>query len=177
MTLQQAKKMADEIIQHLQPHCQRIAIAGSVRREVDFPKDLEILCIPNGCKATLFTKTTLFGQDEHTMLYSPYSKQFIAAVNSYNVYEGKASHRHCKINYMGNQVDLFMCSPDNWGYIYALRTGSKSHNQRLMVYLKQKGYECKDGFVYKDGLPGVIKEEGDLFTIAGMNILEPKYRK
>lgn len=176
MTLQSAKRIADEIMQHMQPHVVRIAPAADVRREKETIKTVELVCIPNGCKAEWLTIPNLFGGFEHVAKYSPYSNKFINALTAYNIVKGSATGKHVTINYCGNQVDIFMCSPDNWGYIYALRTGGKNTNMKLSVKLHTKGYECKDGWILKDGVPGVITTEEQLFALADMNILEPKYR-
>ena len=46
MELQKAKEIADSIIETLSPHCERCEIGGSIRREKEFVKDIEIVCIP-----------------------------------------------------------------------------------------------------------------------------------
>lgn len=177
MILSQAQKIADEIIQHMQPHCQRIAIAGSVRRQASVCKDVEIVCIPNGCKAVWSKTGDLFGGTGYIVEYSKYSREFITALSAYPIEKGHPTGRYVKINYMGSIVDVFMCTPTNWGYIHAVRTGPKSISQRLVINLKMKGYECKDGWVYKDGHPGELKEESELFALAGMKFYDPQYRK
>ena len=48
MTLERAKEIAEKVVSQLSPYCERIEIAGSVRREKPFPKDVEIVCIPRG---------------------------------------------------------------------------------------------------------------------------------
>lgn len=44
--LSEAKTIALEIYELLKPHCERIKIAGSIRREKAFVNDIEIVCIP-----------------------------------------------------------------------------------------------------------------------------------
>lgn len=176
MTLQSAKRIADEIMQHLQPECVRIAPAADVRREKETIKTVELVCIPKGCKAEWYTIPDLFGGRKHVCKYAPYSQRFIASLAAFNIVKGNVHGKHVTINYCGNQVDVFMCSPDNWGYIYALRTGGKNTNMQLNVKLHSKGFELREGFVFKDGVPGIIESEEQLFALAGMNILEPKFR-
>lgn len=44
--LSDAKRIADSLVKSLNIHCERIYIAGSVRREKEFVKDIEIVCQP-----------------------------------------------------------------------------------------------------------------------------------
>jgi DNA polymerase/3'-5' exonuclease PolX len=177
MLLNHGQQIANEIIKHLQPHCQRIAIAGSVRRQAAVCKDVEIVCVPNGCKAIWNKAADIFGGTEYSVQYAKYSPEFIAALSAYPIEKGHPTGRYVKINYMGSIVDVFICTPTNFGYIHAIRTGPKSISQRLVVNLKLRGYECKDGWVYKDGHPGELKEESEVFALAQMKFYDPQYRK
>ncbi|MFW6195585.1 MAG: hypothetical protein ACOC5M_03575, partial [Chloroflexota bacterium] len=42
-----AKRVGEEIADLLSPYCQRIAIAGSIRRKKEWVKDIEILAVPD----------------------------------------------------------------------------------------------------------------------------------
>ena len=44
--LVKAKKWADRIVEILAPHCDRIEIAGSIRRQKPTIGDIEVVCIP-----------------------------------------------------------------------------------------------------------------------------------
>lgn len=54
----QARKYADRVLELLQPHCDIINIAGSVRRETMYCKDIEAVAIPK----KVFEQTDLFGR-------------------------------------------------------------------------------------------------------------------
>lgn len=41
-----AQSWAEALVAHLRPHCTRIHIAGSIRRQKEWVKDIEIVCIP-----------------------------------------------------------------------------------------------------------------------------------
>jgi DNA polymerase/3'-5' exonuclease PolX len=47
MTLEFAREMADALVELLAPACERIAIAGSVRRKKKFPNDIEVGVSPS----------------------------------------------------------------------------------------------------------------------------------
>ena len=42
--LSRAKAVADDLLHLLAPHCERIAVAGSIRRKRPQVKDIELLC-------------------------------------------------------------------------------------------------------------------------------------
>ncbi|GAI67541.1 unnamed protein product, partial [marine sediment metagenome] len=46
MELEQAQEIADDLLKRLYPYCQRIEVAGSVRRQKPEVGDIELLCIP-----------------------------------------------------------------------------------------------------------------------------------
>ena len=54
MNLQQAQQIAERIKSELAPHCDRIEIAGSIRRKKPEVKDIEIVCIPKPYETGLF---------------------------------------------------------------------------------------------------------------------------
>jgi DNA polymerase/3'-5' exonuclease PolX len=43
MKLERAQEIADQVIKRLYPYCQRIKVAGSVRRQKPEPSDIELL--------------------------------------------------------------------------------------------------------------------------------------
>ena len=49
-----AKEIADSVLQKLKPHCERIEIAGSIRRKKANPNDIEIVAIPKPYDVDLF---------------------------------------------------------------------------------------------------------------------------
>jgi DNA polymerase/3'-5' exonuclease PolX len=54
MKYQEALKIAQETVELLRPHCERIEIAGSIRREKPEPNDIEIVAIPKPYEVGLF---------------------------------------------------------------------------------------------------------------------------
>lgn len=62
MEIQKAKQIANSIIEQLQPDCDIINIAGSIRRTVDYVSDIEIVCSP--CNE-LVQKMELFAEPKY----------------------------------------------------------------------------------------------------------------
>ena len=51
MKLQQAREIAEGVKAKLAPHCERIEIAGSIRRGKPVVGDIEIVCVPHQVQA------------------------------------------------------------------------------------------------------------------------------
>lgn len=167
MDYHNALARAAQLRDTLAPHCERIVIAGSIRRHKPEPKDIELVAIP------LQAPVDLFGNE---MAHCPGFRDAVHSlgqVTSGSTFDGK----HIKIRLGdGTKVDLFTCTEENWGYILTLRTGSAEHNMRLVQQLKANGYEPRDGFIHWKGAPRRTSDEHTVFRMAGMAYVEPHFR-
>jgi DNA polymerase/3'-5' exonuclease PolX len=140
MPLEYAREMAEALVELLAPACERIAIAGSVRRKKKFPNDIEVVCEPKlsdrgrnlcdlACEDLLRT-----GQLEKR----PDSRGrycWGTGIKRTVFYQGQ--------NYA--PVDLFqVIEPRQWGVIYAIRTGPGDFN-RVLVTSQWFGGACPKG--------------------------------
>ena len=171
MNLDQAQEIAERVKALLAPHCDRIEVAGSVRRCKPEVGDIEIACIPRQS-----FDSDLFGSGRPLR-----DGGFIEACGQIGRIR-KGCLRTGK--YMqfatieGIDVDLFTARPENWGLIYALRTGSAwfSHNV-LAVGWVWSGYHSVDGMLTRGGKQIPTPEEADLFRLAGVQWVEPQERE
>jgi len=94
-----------------------------------------------------------------------------------NAYASNPSWYNDGDNKNGETIDMFVAHPDNWGYIFAIRTGSAeySHNTLANGWVK-KGFKGENGFLTKNGVIVPVKEETDLFKLIGVEYVEPKDR-
>ncbi len=160
MILSQAKEIADKILKELKPHCERIEIAGSIRREKPEPNDIEIVAIPKPYQTGLF------------------ESGIAKVVNRWEKVKGELPCKYTqRILPEGIKLDLFFARPENWGLIFAIRTGSAEFSHNVLAKgWSAKGFRSEDGILYKDGKPIYIREEIDLFHLIGLEYCEPKYR-
>jgi len=77
--LAQAVAITTQVVETLRPFCQRIQVAGSIRRQRDTICDVEVVAVPNLVTTVLFEDTP--GVDP----------AFIAAVNQWPVVKGSAT--------------------------------------------------------------------------------------
>jgi len=152
-----AKQIADSVLQKLKPHCERIEIAGSIRREKANPNDIEIVAIPKPYDVDLF------------------ESGIATVVNQWEKVKGTLPCKYTqRILPEGIKLDLFFATVDNWGLIFAIRTGSAefSHQKLAMEWVRQ-GYHSKDGMLYKSDKQFPIREERDLFELLGIDWVDP----
>ena len=164
--LAEAKNIATGVIEKLSPHCERIEIAGSIRRCKETVGDIEIVCIP---------KTEmggLFGDEQEV------SRGFLRAVIEWPATKGSAEGRYTRRVLPGGvTLDLFIANPDNWGLIFAIRTGSATYSHMVLAAgWVRRGFHSKDGMLHRRGEPVPTPEEENLFRKAGVRWIEPQFR-
>jgi len=155
LSLTQAKKIADEIISLLSPYALKISIAGSIRREKLFVKDIEICCVPDTSKL--------------------YELQNV--VNQWHKIKGGSKYQQYKLS-SGIILDLFYATPENWGNIFLIRTGSAEFSKWIMgTKTREAGYVQRDGYLWQDNTKVPCPDEETYFRLLGMKWIEPKERE
>ena len=99
MPLARAKNIADRFITYLTPFCSKICVAGSVRREVEFVGDIEVVAIFKD----EFAETKAFPEGYPGM-----------------VVNGERLKRF-KYPESGIQIELYLPQPHDYGRILAIR--------------------------------------------------------
>lgn len=155
---------AQRIKSLLEPHCERIEIAGSLRRECDLISDIELVAIPKPYDTGLF------------------EDGLASVVNQWEKVKGEMDYEKCKYTQRilpsGIKLDLFFAQKGNWGNILAIRTGSADYSHKVLAteWVKQ-GYKSENGFLTRDGkYPIMFYEEEDLFKFLGLKYIHPRER-
>jgi len=158
MELEKAKAIADQVIKRLSPYCSRIQVAGSIRRKVPNPKDIDIVLIASDPWNL---------EHEIRGLARPFAPKL-------------SGEKLKRFNYNGVQVDLYFADERIWATLLLIRTGSKESNIRLATLAKKKGwYLAASG----DGLFNEHKEriagdsEESIFKTLGLPYQEPEERR
>lgn len=156
MKLQTALIYANRIVELLTPHCEKIHIAGSVRREKSLVKDIEILCQPK-----IHEVKDLFGN----VLRAERSAFFTYAVTTFTekVIKGKHDGRYMQILVKGNvTLDLFMPQPADYFRMLAIRTGSADYSHLVIADgWKRKGWCAVNGIGLRRIEDCVERRNGD----------------
>lgn len=169
MKLAQAKKIAAKYLMALAPYCERISVAGSIRRERPEVKDIEIVCVPKEVK----TARDLFSDQ------SIRHPKFLEVINSLKRIKGTAEGKYTQQRLPeGINLDLFMVTKETWGLQLAIRSGSAEFSHMVLARgWTSLGYKSCDGILWKDGKPVYIREEKELFDLLGLDFMDPKERE
>lgn len=168
MNYKEAKQIADKYLKLLKPFCEKIEIAGSIRRKKTVVGDVEIVVIPQKIKKAV-------GFFDYEMVVHP---SFVAIINSLKKVKGEPTGKYTqRILPEGIVLDLFIASPENWGLIFAIRTGSANFSHKVLAtsWVK-KGFKSINGMLHKNNIPFTIKEEIDLFKLLDLDYIEPNLR-
>jgi DNA polymerase/3'-5' exonuclease PolX len=170
MNYQQAKSIADGMVEKLSGYCDRIEIAGSVRRKKPEVHDIEIVAIPK-----VIDEPSMF--DELGKREFP-SELFLP----YKMIKNGSRYKQMELP-EGINLDLFIVlEPAQWGVIFTIRTGSADFSHNLVKSKSFGGYlpgDCKvhDGGVYKQGELITMPEEKDFLEFVGLGWIEPEKRQ
>lgn len=180
MELNAAKQVAEWFMDVMRPVCERIEIAGSVRRQKQDVGDVEIVCIPK----TFPAERTLFGD---SLLDQPRRDPDFASLIREQCIEGhlticKGDLRNGKYVQLRHrptelQIDLFTTTKENWGLIFAMRTGSAEFSHQVLAkgWVK-KGFHSVEGMLMRHSQPVPVPEEEDLFRLIGVPWVDPVLR-
>lgn len=157
MKLTEAKRLAKEIVAVLSLYCDRVEIAGSIRREKPEVKDIEIVCIPRQRDLMYFCDLVRKWEKVKGEPYGKYTQRMLPE---------------------GIKLDLFMATKMNWGLILAIRTGSAEYSHRILATgWKKNGYTSIEGMLHKGGEAITMYEEEDVFMVAGIPYVRPFKRE
>jgi DNA polymerase/3'-5' exonuclease PolX len=136
-----ALSLAELLERRLAPSCERILIAGSIRRRKSEVGDIELVAQPK-----LTPELDMFGLETGNQ-YS----QLDDALSGLST-EGytKNGDKYKQFSYEGVTVDLFIATRETWGAIATIRTGSADFTHWL-VTSKRHGGGCPSGLKVREG--------------------------
>ena len=165
LKLETAVKYADQIVEILAPYCEKIAIAGSVRRRRGIVNDIDLVVIPKdwqGLRKRCLAKCRLVldGAEIFT----------VTTVNDVqlDIFTAHAPGQ-----------DLAGGLASNWGSVLLCRTGSKEHNVWLCKKAVEKGWKWSPphGILNAHNEILASETEEDIFKRLGLEYIEPERRE
>ena len=157
MKLEKGQEIAAEVINRLSPYCQKIEVAGSIRRQKETVHDIDIVLIPSDPWNL---------ESEVLALARPRRPQ-------------KSGTKLKRFDYNGAQVDLYFASAETWATLLLIRTGSKENNIRLCTLAKKKGWHLAasgDGLFDDTGRRVAGDTEESIYKALGLPYQEPEKR-
>lgn len=176
LPLNRAKSLANRIAEELRPGCVRIFVAGSIRREQPTIGDIEIVAIPR-FQVDLFREDLAGEPTELDLILGRLTRQRRLEP----VKNGLKYKQFAIPAISGLMLDLFLPRLDNWGIIYAIRTGSAAFSKRLVTQQAKGGllpddYLVTDGMLWHQGQVIPTPIEQTLFDLLPCGWVEPKER-
>ena len=159
MKLETAKELAEQVKATLLPHCQRIEIAGSIRRKKPIVHDIDMVLIPKPYAAIMMSGllTTIGALTQN----------------------GDKIKRVFLVDY-DITVDIYMATPASWATLVLIRTGSKENNIRLCTIARRKGWQLKangDGLFNLHGERIAGDTEQSIYEALNIRDQEPQERR
>ena len=174
--LHEAETIANKVRQHILPVMDRVEVAGSIRRRKEIVGDIEICGIP-GDRERLIS------------LLSDVGQHIKPGVPGAIPWTPKVSAKYLRVRLLeGMNLDVFLATPDNWGGLYMMRTGSGAspdgnafHGFVPGIFGRWKKMsgggrmtECMP--TMPDGTQLPVAEEQDFFDLLEMDFVPPQER-
>jgi DNA polymerase (family 10) len=170
--------LAEKVCVALQPLCERVCIAGSIRRLKPDVNDVDIVAMPK-----YMDLPGALGGTAHFSESQVWKDLFPMALLKLKLFRhelGQELMRFCFVE-PELQVDVYRARPETWGVILLVRTGSKEHNVKLCSLARSKGLKlsASEGVVTQEGFGQVVasKTEEEIFAALGLSYVEPKDRE
>ncbi|MGM0587100.1 MAG: hypothetical protein ACQETE_01680 [Bacteroidota bacterium] len=154
----------EDLKERLEPHCERIEVAGSYRRQCQWIGDLELVAIP---KRGTTDQGNLFGSGQENLLKHYVDKNYLTKVSG---------PKNIRFTHMGLPIDLYMCDRQDFGMNLFIRTGSSAYVASMGWLWKERGYRSKNLALYEregNGGPYRFAEEKELFQFLGFDRAVP----
>lgn len=154
MKLADATILAEELKHAFEPCCDKVTIAGSIRRRMPEINDIDLVIVPYDLAA--FDASVKFLLDNMSL-------------------NGKKIKRG---TYKGMTADLYIADANTYDTLLLIRTGSAEHNIRLTTLAKHRGYKLHANGTGLENQFGVIiaKTEQEIFRALDISYLEPEER-
>jgi DNA polymerase (family 10) len=165
-----ALAVAKKIVEELRPACDRIEIAGSLRREACKVHDIDIVLLRKDTPQE-FALRDLTPLDD--LLRQLIDRHSLAPMR------GKEKIKCFIATKTQIPVDLYFATRDTWATLLLVRTGSKEHNIKLAQRAKELGMRLRasgDGIEGANGRLLKVSSEEELFSLLQLRYLGPSER-
>ncbi len=161
MKYKKALKIAQQVKAQLAPHCYKIEIAGGIRRKKAKVKVIEIVAIPKPYKA------------------GACATGIAVELQKWPKVKGTLPCKYTqRILPQGIKLDLFIVTPQNWGLLYAIRTGPAEYSHKVLATgWVEHGYKSAGGYLTSNGVQIPVYNEIDLYNLIGIKWVDPQLRK
>jgi len=115
MELGKAKAFANMVVKALEPYCDKIEVAGSVRRQRTIVNDIDLVVIP---------------RDRQNLDLA------LMRMGNYKM----SGMKIARVEMDSIPLDIYFATPETFATLFLVRTGSKENNIRLATLAKKRGW-------------------------------------
>ena len=171
-----AEITGQSLIKLLEPSCERIELAGSIRRGRPDLGDIELLCVPKVrvVKDMFGNPVSAESELEHRCMkliaegFLDYRPNVRGAI-TFGLWNQLMVHQGT-----GIPVEIFTATAEDWGMAMVVRTGPKDFNVRMMTRFRELGMEGHAyGGVTRRGDVLHCATEARVFELLGWEHLDP----
>lgn len=144
MVLANADRLVQQIFEVLRPGCDRLQVAGSIRRRDAHVGDIEMVAIAKDNEGGLFG----VNPEAPTQLDVVLGEQVEA--ERIRIDKNGPKYKRCWLTKSERWLDLFIVKPETWGVLLAIRTGPAALS-KAMVTQQHKGGLLENGLSVADG--------------------------
>jgi DNA polymerase (family 10) len=158
MSLAQATSVAEEFVSALKklPEVKKISVAGSLRRQKDTVRDIDILLTSDTPKEIM-----------HTFTRIPLAKDILAEGQTKSSIRTKDDV----------QVDCRIVKEESWGAALLYFTGAKNFNIKLRQMAIKKGLKLNEYGLFKKGKCIASKSEEEIFKALKLSYIPSELRE
>jgi len=174
--LHEAEAIATKVRDHIFPVMDRVEVAGSIRRRKPVVGDIEICGIPSD-------------REKLIKLLNDIGQHIKPGVPGAVPWEPKSAAKYLRLRLAeGMNLDVFLGTPQNWGGLFMMRTGSASNPQGNSFFGFVPGIfgrwkKMSSGGRMTDAMPTMptgeqlwVPEEQDFFDLLEMDFVPPEER-
>jgi DNA polymerase (family 10) len=120
MEIDKAKAIAEQVVNRLTAHCQRIEVAGSIRRRRPEVHDIDLVLIPSDRDAV---------------------DRILMQVGKIKM----SGLKIARVTMESIELDVYYATPETWATLLLVRTGSEQFNRMLANRALKRGLKLKAG--------------------------------
>lgn len=182
VSLAEGRAAADSLRLVFGPACERIEVAGSIRRGKPDVGDIELVAVPR----VEMVPDGLFDGRAVNRLTEILDRLIVDGLLGTHPTDPKRGERYSKLIHRpsGLQVDLFSATRDTFGLIFLIRTGPADYSHRFVTALRKRALHVASGQLHRGSLGcgsyvcGVVPTptEEDVYLAADWPFLAPESR-
>ena len=155
MELEKAEAFASIVVKALEPYCDKIEVAGSVRRQRPIVNDIDLVVIP---------------RDRRNLDLA------LMRIGNYKM----SGMKIARVEMDSIPLDIYFATPETFATLLLVRTGSKENNIRLATLAKKRGWRLAasgDGLFNEKGKRIAGDSEESIYEALGLPYQQPWERR